>query len=70
MILLVHLMLECSHLEGLLDALSNGIAKVVDDLINMQFHLFCLEGYALLLDLFVCFVLLLRNDAFISDEVC
>ena len=60
-------MLECSHLEWLLDAVSDGVAEVVHYFEDVKFHLFCLEGYALLLGLFDCFVLLLGNNAFVSD---
>ena len=67
LILLVHLVLECCHFEGLFDAVADGVAEVVDYFVNVEFHLFCLEGDALLLDLFVCFVLLLGDDAFVSD---
>jgi hypothetical protein len=59
--------LECGHFEGLLDAVSDCVAEVVDDLVDVQLHLFCLEGDALLLGLFDCFGLLLGDDAFVSD---
>ena len=67
LILLVHLVLECCHFEGLFDAVADGVAEVVDYFVNVEFHLFCLEGDALLLDLFVSFVLLLGDDAFVSN---
>ena len=69
LILLVHFVLECGHFEGLFDAVSDCVTEVVDYLVDVEFHLFCLEGYALLLGLFDCFGLLFRDDAFVSYKV-